>query len=793
TETATSTPTETPQPTETATSTPTETSLPTETATSTPTETPQPTETTTPTATPTDDASGAGEIFSLYLPIAAAEDDAEESGSGSIYTNSSDLELTHDGTLQTIGLRFRSVTVPAGATILGAYVEFTVDETRNIAATSLNIYGEESANASSFVLAPFNISTRTRTAASVQWTPPLWTTIGAAGPDQQTPDLSAILQEIVDLPGWQSGNAIALIFNGTGRRVAESYEGSPAQAPRLWITYTTSPGQPTATSTATAIATATPTPTATVTATPLANGDIPTTPNFTVAYFADSGDGTNGAMMFDEVLQLVRDEGAQMVVHAGDFINNSGRQGITSAWVNNVNTILGPDFLYLGAEGNHDVWSDFEPFMRDRLTRNGYDPTLLNGPNYTLSHNGIKFVTVGEVLDSNVAFLQQHLSGDKHIWKVCVWHHQMNDTQPGNKINERLWAEYQTCQDNGAMITSGHEHSYARTLTFNEPVHADGQHTTFGNAETMWVEAGSPGKNFVVVSGLGGHSKRAYRADMHDDDSWWATLYTADRYCRNNCTNPVTGVQDRSADIAGYNYTYGALFVTYYVDGDPYKARAYFKTIDGNIIDSFEIYAGSPSSPAPTPTPTATATPIPSGQARTIAVPIAQGMDDVEEQQSGGIYTNSTDLELVQDSNVQTVGLRFQNVDLPPGATVTNAYVQFTTDATRSLSVNALTVAAERTAHAAPFTTAINNVSARTRTNTTVAWSPPLWTTINEAGPGQRTPDLSLVVQEIIDLPGWQSGNAIAVIVTGEGRREAYSFEGNPARAPVLYVEYLTP
>jgi hypothetical protein len=247
------------------------------------------------------------------------------------------------------------------------------------------------------------------------------------------------------------------------------------------------------------------------------------------------------------------------------------------------------------------------------------------------------------------------------------------------------------------------------------------------------------------------------------------------------------------ADIAGYNYTYGALFVTYHVDGDPYKARAYFKTIDGNIIDSFEIYAGSPSLPTPTHTPMATATPIPSGQARTIAVPIAQGMDDVEEQQSGGIYTNSTDLELVQDGNVQTVGLRFQNVDLPPSATVTNVYVQFTTDATRSLTVNALIVAGERTANAAPFTTAINNVSARVRTNATAAWSPPLWTIIDEAGPGQRTPDLSAVVQEIIDLPGWQSGNAIAVIVTGEGRREAYAFEGDPARAPVLYVEYLTP
>jgi hypothetical protein len=65
-----------------------------------------------------------------------------------------------------------------------------------------------------------------------------WTTTGDAGPDQQTPNLATIIQEIVDRPGWASGNAMVVIVNGTGVRSAESYDGDvPAAAPLLHVSY----------------------------------------------------------------------------------------------------------------------------------------------------------------------------------------------------------------------------------------------------------------------------------------------------------------------------------------------------------------------------------------------------------------------------------------------------------------------------------------------------------------------------------------------------------------------------
>jgi hypothetical protein len=56
----------------------------------------------------------------------------------------------------------------------------------------------------------------------VSWSPVPWTTIGQAGPYQRTPDISRIIQEIVEQPGWLSGNSPALIITGAGTRVAES-------------------------------------------------------------------------------------------------------------------------------------------------------------------------------------------------------------------------------------------------------------------------------------------------------------------------------------------------------------------------------------------------------------------------------------------------------------------------------------------------------------------------------------------------------------------------------------------
>jgi hypothetical protein len=45
--------------------------------------------------------------------------------------------------------------------------------------------------------------------------------IGAAGPDQRTPEIRAVVQEVVSRPNWSAGNALAIIITGTGHRTAK--------------------------------------------------------------------------------------------------------------------------------------------------------------------------------------------------------------------------------------------------------------------------------------------------------------------------------------------------------------------------------------------------------------------------------------------------------------------------------------------------------------------------------------------------------------------------------------------
>ena len=85
-------------------------------------------------------------------------------------------------------------------------------------AASLTVEGEATDYAGAFIDSNGNISSRPRTSAQVSWNPAPWGTARDAGPDQRTPDISAIIQEIVNRPGWSSGNSLAILITGTLRK-----------------------------------------------------------------------------------------------------------------------------------------------------------------------------------------------------------------------------------------------------------------------------------------------------------------------------------------------------------------------------------------------------------------------------------------------------------------------------------------------------------------------------------------------------------------------------------------------
>ncbi|HEY7444940.1 MAG TPA: choice-of-anchor D domain-containing protein [Vicinamibacterales bacterium] len=175
----------------------------------------------------------------VQVRVAASSDDAEEDVlTGAVSLTSGDLELVDDGGVQIVGMRFNGIAVPPGATILDARIQFQVEQTSSTA-TSLTIQAQAADSASTFTTAIGSLSMRSKTTAAVPWVPVAWTVVGAAGPEQRTPDLKPIIQEIVNRPGWASGNSLAVLITGTGKRVAESYNGLPGGAPLLTVEFTT--------------------------------------------------------------------------------------------------------------------------------------------------------------------------------------------------------------------------------------------------------------------------------------------------------------------------------------------------------------------------------------------------------------------------------------------------------------------------------------------------------------------------------------------------------------------------
>ena len=174
---------------------------------------------------------------------------------------------------------------------------------------------------------------------------------------------------------------------------------------------------------------------------------------------------------------------------------------------------------------------------------------------------------------------------------------------------------------------------------------------------------------------------------------------------------------------------------------------------------------------------------------------VMSSLDDVEQQASGSMYITSSDLELVDDVQRaggvgQTVGIRFTGINIPHGVNITKAYIQFQAKEVWTGPTSVL-IHGENSANAAAFADVTNNVSSRAETAASVTWTLTPWTTIGEAGLAERTPDITSIVQPIVDMAGWSALNSMAFIITGSGTRTAAAYDLNPAAAPLLHIEYV--
>jgi predicted phosphodiesterase len=278
----------------------------------------------------------------------------------------------------------------------------------------------------------------------------------------------------------------------------------------------------------------------------------------TVAFLGDQGLGYASR----RVLQLVKQVGAELVVHAGDLDYHDD----PAAWYQQMTDMLGRDFPYLIAIGNHDTaaWTGYQAVFRDHLMNT---PALKCQGDLavqsTCTYKGLGFILSGVGTqgdpDAHVAYLRSQLAQLVTPWRVCVWHKNRRDLQVGRKDNEVPIEAYEACRLGGAMVVNGHSHTYSRTHLLDDysPLHV------VSTDRSLRLE---PGYSLTVVTGLGGKSIRPQRRE----GSWWASIYT----------------EDQGAE-------FGALFCTFYRQGEEDRARCWFQAVDGTIPDRFDLIKGS--------------------------------------------------------------------------------------------------------------------------------------------------------------------------------------------------------
>lgn len=182
--------------------------------------------------------------------------------------------------------------------------------------------------------------------------------------------------------------------------------------------------------------------------------------------------------------------------------------------------------------------------------------------------------------------------------------------------------------------------------------------------------------------------------------------------------------------------------------------------------------------------------------------------DDAENDLgNGGMDLGSSDLELTTDgSSLQLIGLRFADVKIPAGSQILEAYVQFTVDEVNTGGQVDVLFSMEEADNAAAIASGANNLASRDYLDESVIWnSIPSWTNVGDAGADQRSPNLSILMQEVIGRDGWAAGNAVLVGMidpavlsipsyTGNtSKRVAQSRDKSTSAAPKLIVSYIPP
>jgi hypothetical protein len=762
--------------------------------------------------------SHAASAAALDLRLTNGNDDAEEHlATGEMDITSTDLEFPYEDNAdpsatdpQLNALRF-AVPLAKGAQIIKAYLEFEQDETKgNDKPVNVVIEAQLVPDAPAITGAAKDLSSRTPwTTAKVKWTVPM----GGKNDDKfQSPDLTAVLTEIINQDGWASGNAILLAIRddpdapSTGLRCMESVDGEATAAPLLHIEiFNPAPSEPNP-------ADGTQDVTSPLLQWTAGDGAIAhqvylgTSPNLGAG---DAAGGLTPMPMYFHVAGLVPGTTYYWRVDetAADGTVTTGPVWSFQAM---------PVAAWSPTPADNGVWQRNDTTVSWKAGSGAVSHTVYGGTDKAAVAAGDASVLLATQAETSLA-----LSGLKPL---TVYYWRVDETDPtGAVVPGAVWSINVVGANTGSWETAAAD-AQPGYLATNV---ADGLYDigTYGDEQTYeFVVRSNPDEQEASMCLIGrrqfGDTTVGLKYEQwNNTGTYGATVFGVKDYDYGvaNAPGEFTHLVFVSSKAAAKTDLYvngelkgsvataislsGQVGIGYGAQGA--DASGSFDNFDGNIfgvaiydraLSADEIAANSAAFFEGGPT------------AVTLDLRIDDGGNDAEEHLTdGSMDITSSDLEFPYEDDAdpsatdpQLNALRFVSVAIPKGATITKAYLEFEMDETKGNSKPVNVIIEGQLAPDAPaITSTAGDLSGRAPwTAANVKWTAPTGLAVDVKF---QSPDLAAVLQEIIDQDGWASGNALLLAIRDDpdapstGLRCVESFDGEATAAPLLHIEVMIP
>ena len=137
------------------------------------------------------------------------------------------------------------------------------------------------------------------------------------------------------------------------------------------------------------------------------------------------------------------------------------------------------------------------------------------------------------------------------------------------------------------------------------------------------------------------------------------------------------------------------------------------------------------------------------------------------------------------DEEERAIGIRFEDIRVPRGAHIADAFLKFTAAGAALGGATTLELRAELAPNAEPIRMVIGSVSNRALSQSRVTWHLGKWRTV---GSQERSPSLAALLEEIFSQQEWESGNAVLLSIRVTGPTRLLKIAPS-TDAPALYIQ----